>query len=67
MFVVKPGDVLTAMNGKTIEIRSTDAEGRMVLADGLVYAGRYKPSAVIDLATLTGACMVAMSMLRACS
>jgi leucyl aminopeptidase len=58
----RPADVIRASNGKTIEIISTDAEGRMVLADGLVYAGRYKPKAVIDLATLTGACVVALGM-----
>ena len=56
----RPADVIKASNGKTIEIISTDAEGRMVLADGLVYAGRYEPKAVIDLATLTGACVVAL-------
>jgi leucyl aminopeptidase len=56
----KPGDVLKAMNGKTIEVISTDAEGRLILADALCYADRYKPSAVIDLATLTGACVVAL-------
>jgi len=56
----KPGDVLKAMNGKTIEIISTDAEGRLILADALCYAARYNPAAVIDLATLTGACVVAL-------
>lgn len=56
----RPADVITASNGVTIEIISTDAEGRMVLADGLVYAGRYAPDAVIDLATLTGSCVVAL-------
>jgi leucyl aminopeptidase len=56
----RPADVITASNGKTIEIISTDAEGRMVLADGLVYATQYKPKAVIDLATLTGACVIAL-------
>jgi leucyl aminopeptidase len=56
----RPADVIKASNGKTIEIISTDAEGRMVLADGLVYAARYQPAAVIDLATLTGACVVAL-------
>jgi leucyl aminopeptidase len=55
-----PADVITASNGKTIEIISTDAEGRMVLADGLVYAANYSPKAVIDLATLTGACVTAL-------
>ncbi len=56
----RPADVITASNGKTIEIISTDAEGRMVLADGLVYAARYNPKAVVDLATLTGSCVVAL-------
>lgn len=56
----KPGDVLKAMNGKTIEVISTDAEGRLILADALAYAGRYEPKAVIDIATLTGACVVAL-------
>jgi len=58
----RPGDVLTASNGKTIEVISTDAEGRRVLADALVYAGKYKPEYVIDIATLTGACMVALGI-----
>ncbi len=56
----RPADVITAANGKTIEIISTDAEGRMVLADALVYAAQYEPAAVIDLATLTGACVIAL-------
>ncbi|MCA9995666.1 MAG: hypothetical protein KDE56_07965, partial [Anaerolineales bacterium] len=56
----RPADVITASNGKTIEIISTDAEGRLVLADALVYADRYQPKAVVDLATLTGACVVAL-------
>jgi leucyl aminopeptidase len=56
----RPADVITASNGKTIEIISTDAEGRMVLADALVYAKQYEPDAVIDLATLTGAAVVAL-------
>ncbi|MBI3733204.1 MAG: leucyl aminopeptidase, partial [Chloroflexi bacterium] len=56
----KPGDILRAMNGKTIEIQSTDAEGRLVLGDALCYAARFKPQAVIDMATLTGACMIAL-------
>jgi len=56
----KPGDVLTAMNGKTIEVISTDAEGRLILADALVYAARFEPKAVVDLATLTGACVIAL-------
>ncbi|MDA8415054.1 MAG: leucyl aminopeptidase [Desulfobacteraceae bacterium] len=56
----KPGDVITSFSGTTIEITNTDAEGRMVLCDALHYARRYKPSAMIDLATLTGACVVAL-------
>lgn len=58
---IKPGDVLQALNGKTIEVLNTDAEGRVVLADALSYAEKYiKPETIIDLATLTGACMVAL-------
>jgi leucyl aminopeptidase len=56
----KPGDVVRMMDGKTVEIISTDAEGRMILGDALIYAKRYKPDAVIDLATLTGACVIAL-------
>jgi leucyl aminopeptidase len=56
----RPQEVLTASNGKTIEIISTDAEGRLILADALVYAQRYKPAAVVDIATLTGAMIVAL-------
>lgn len=56
----RPGDILTAYNGKTIEITNTDAEGRLVLADALGYAKQYTPEAVIDMATLTGAAMVAL-------
>ena len=56
----RPADVVTASNGKTIEVISTDAEGRMVLADALVFANTYRPQAVIDLATLTGAAVVAL-------
>ena len=56
----RPGDVLTIRNGKTIEVLNTDAEGRLVLADALSLASEGKPDAVIDLATLTGACMVAL-------
>ncbi|UCC79061.1 MAG: leucyl aminopeptidase [Candidatus Zixiibacteriota bacterium] len=58
----RPGDVLTASNGKTIEVISTDAEGRLILADALVYAKQFKPKYVIDIATLTGACMVALGV-----
>ncbi len=56
----KPGDILKAMNGVTIEVLNTDAEGRLVLADALSYAQKYSPTAIIDLATLTGACVVAL-------
>jgi len=56
----KPGDVVTSMSGQTIEILNTDAEGRLVLCDALTYAERFKPSAVIDIATLTGACVIAL-------
>lgn len=55
-----PGDIITFMNGKTAEIDNTDAEGRLILADALTYADKYKPQAVVDLATLTGACVVAL-------
>ena len=55
-----PGAILTASNGKTIEINNTDAEGRLTLADALVYAGKLEPDAIIDLATLTGACVIAL-------
>jgi leucyl aminopeptidase len=57
---VKPGDVVQASNGKFIEIINTDAEGRLVLADVLAYAKRFSPAAVIDAATLTGACVIAL-------
>ena len=56
----KPGDVVTSMAGITIEVLNTDAEGRLILCDALTYAERYKPSAVVDMATLTGACVVAL-------
>ncbi len=56
----KPGDVVTSMSGQTIEILNTDAEGRLILCDALTYAERFKPSAVVDIATLTGACVVAL-------
>jgi leucyl aminopeptidase len=57
---LKPGDVVTASNGMTIEVNNTDAEGRLVLADGLAYAHRFKPDAVLDMATLTGAVVIAL-------
>ena len=56
----RPGDVVSTMSGQTVEILNTDAEGRLVLCDTLTYVQRYKPAAVIDVATLTGACMVAL-------
>ncbi|MCL6269053.1 leucyl aminopeptidase [Sansalvadorimonas sp. 2012CJ34-2] len=56
----KPGDIVTSMSGQTIEILNTDAEGRLVLCDALTYAERYKPKAVVDIATLTGACIMAL-------
>ena len=57
---IKPGDILKSMSGKTIEVLNTDAEGRLILADALTYAARYKPKALINLATLTGAVIVAL-------
>ncbi len=56
----RPGDIVTASNGKTIEILNTDAEGRLILCDALTYAEKFKPACVIDIATLTGACIVAL-------
>ncbi len=56
----KPGDVIRTYTGKTVEVENTDAEGRLVLADALGYAQRFKPQAILDLATLTGACIVAL-------
>jgi leucyl aminopeptidase len=57
---IHPGAIVTASNGKTIEINNTDAEGRLTLADALVYARKLEPDAVVDLATLTGACLIAL-------
>jgi leucyl aminopeptidase len=57
---VKPGDVVTTMSGQTVEILNTDAEGRLILCDALTYAGRYKPAAVVDVATLTGAMVISL-------
>ncbi len=56
----KPGDIITSMSGQTVEILNTDAEGRLILCDALTYAERYEPAAVIDIATLTGACVIAL-------
>jgi len=61
---VKPGDVVTSLSGQTIEILNTDAEGRLILCDALTYAERFKPAAVVDIATLTGACMIALGGVR---
>ena len=60
----RPGDIVKAMNGKSVEILNTDAEGRLVLADTLCYVQRYNPKAIIDVATLTGACVVALGHVR---
>jgi leucyl aminopeptidase len=61
---IKPGDVVTSMSGQTIEILNTDAEGRLVLCDALAYAARFKPRCLIDIATLTGACVIALGAVR---
>jgi leucyl aminopeptidase len=61
---LKPGDVVTSMSGQTIEVLNTDAEGRLILCDALSYAERFKPAAVIDIATLTGACVIALGGVR---
>lgn len=60
----KPGDVLTSLSGQTIEVLNTDAEGRLILCDALTYAERFKPRVVVDIATLTGACVVALGNVR---
>ncbi len=60
----KPGDVVTSLSGQTIEVLNTDAEGRLILCDALTYAERFDPCAVIDIATLTGACVVALGAVR---
>jgi leucyl aminopeptidase len=56
----RPSDVLTSMSGQTIEVLNTDAEGRLILCDALTYAQRFEPAALIDVATLTGACVIAL-------
>ncbi|MBU3646918.1 MAG: leucyl aminopeptidase [Limnohabitans sp.] len=61
---LKPGDVVTSMSGQTIEVLNTDAEGRLILCDALTYATRFKPRAVIDIATLTGACVISLGHVR---
>ena len=60
----KPGDVVTSMSGQTIEVLNTDAEGRLILCDALTYAERFKPAVVVDIATLTGACVIALGNLH---
>jgi leucyl aminopeptidase len=60
----RPGDIVRTMLGKTVEILNTDAEGRLILCDAMTYAQRYKPAALIDIATLTGACVVALGRVR---
>jgi leucyl aminopeptidase len=57
---IKPGDVVTTLSGQTVEILNTDAEGRLILCDALAYAERFKPDVVVDIATLTGACVIAL-------
>mmetsp|Transcript_11338 Transcript_11338/g.23935 ORF Transcript_11338/g.23935 Transcript_11338/m.23935 type:complete len:620 (-) Transcript_11338:134-1993(-) len=59
---LRPGDVITASNGKTVEVNNTDAEGRLTLCDAIVYAGKEKCDTIVDIATLTGACIVALGM-----
>jgi len=61
---IRPGDILTTMSGKTVEVLNTDAEGRLILCDALTYAKRYEPQAVIDMATLTGAIVIALGGVR---
>jgi leucyl aminopeptidase len=56
----KPGDVITSMSGQTVEILNTDAEGRLILCDALTYVERFDPDCVVDIATLTGACVIAL-------
>ena len=61
---LKPGDVVKSMSGRTIEVLNTDAEGRLILCDALTYVERFKPAAVVDIATLTGACVIALGAVR---
>ncbi|TSE21509.1 Cytosol aminopeptidase [Tepidimonas alkaliphilus] len=61
---IKPGDVVRSLSGQTIEILNTDAEGRLILCDALTYAQRFKPRAIVDVATLTGACVIALGGVR---
>jgi leucyl aminopeptidase len=57
---VKPADIVTTMSGQTVEVLNTDAEGRLILCDAITYSRRFKPAAIIDVATLTGACIIAL-------
>jgi leucyl aminopeptidase len=57
---IKPGDIVTTLSGQTVEILNTDAEGRLILCDALTYAARFEPDALVDIATLTGACVIAL-------
>ncbi|MGH8401603.1 MAG: leucyl aminopeptidase, partial [Gammaproteobacteria bacterium] len=57
---VKPADIVTTLSGQTVEVLNTDAEGRLILCDALTYAQRFKPAAIVDMATLTGACVIAL-------
>src|SRR5688572_21234580 len=57
---IKPGDIVTTLSGQTVEILNTDAEGRLILCDALTYAARFEPDAIVDIATLTGACVIAL-------
>ena len=57
---IKPGDIVTTLSGQTVEILNTDAEGRLILCDALTYAARFEPEAIVDIATLTGACVIAL-------
>jgi leucyl aminopeptidase len=61
---VKPGDIVASASGQTVEILNTDAEGRLILCDALHYARRFKPACVIDIATLTGACLIALGRIH---
>jgi leucyl aminopeptidase len=61
---LKPGEVISSMSGQTIEVLNTDAEGRLILCDALTYAEKFKPRAVVDIATLTGACVIALGGVR---
>ncbi|MGH8399841.1 MAG: leucyl aminopeptidase, partial [Gammaproteobacteria bacterium] len=63
---VKPADIVTTLSGQTVEVLNTDAEGRLILCDALTYAQRFKPAAIVDMATLTGACVIALGGVVSC-